>query len=322
VSHMDGVQKSPVAGDRDSRSKDEFNLTPAGWSICVAIVTGFVGASGYARRSGTIAALGLGSLASPIIDQKLLVKGVASLLQLGFIILFTTLILVILGSVVWQIARHLPEGFRNACVSRMRGKQGAVLIGALMTLGLIAISDIVVELLRDSSCLVLKSSSEVGWVFHQMLVEDSDLLASLVFSSALIILAAGLWWLWRTRTGWTLTRTVFMGWVACQIVGLLFTWSFLAGITDIADDYPVVAFSNMQALGVETGYIPLLTGSDDKQYAFLLINAQAKGCDLKRFILYLPKTEVKWMTITRTWHLSNVFKLDELNKATAAHCSN
>lgn len=58
----------------------------------------------------------------------------------------------------------------------------------------------------------------------------------------------------------------------------------------------------------------VLLGSDDKQFAILVVNCQEKPDGLQKYVLYLPRTEVKWMAVTRVTQLQPLARLDDLKK--------
>jgi hypothetical protein len=97
-----------------------------------------------------------------------------------------------------------------------------------------------------------------------------------------------------------------------EILGLLLGYSFLTGVTDTMDDFPIVAFSGQEGLPPKS--IPVLLGSDDKEFAFLIVYPEATSEQVHRYVLYMPRTEIKWMTVLRLMSLQRLAKLDELKK--------
>lgn len=61
--------------------------------------------------------------------------------------------------------------------------------------------------------------------------------------------------------------------------------------------------------------VPILLGKDDKMFAFLVVSAKDKPTDgAHKVILYLPRSEVKYMTVVRTVPLYMFDKYDDLQR--------
>ena len=107
-------------------------------------------------------------------------------------------------------------------------------------------------------------------------------------------------------------RIAFSFWARAQVLLLLLGFSYLIGVTDTIGEYPIVAFSGMDQLAPHS--CSVLLGSDDKQFAILVVNCQQKPEGLQKYVLYLPRTEVKWMTVIRVTQLQPLARLDDLKK--------
>lgn len=102
----------------------------------------------------------------------------------------------------------------------------------------------------------------------------------------------------------------FLAWEGAAVILLLLGYAFLTGVTDTVGEFPLVAFSGVEGLPPHS--LPILLGSDDKGYALLVVNSQAKADEVKRYVLYVPRSEIKWMTVLRLMPLQPLAKLDEL----------
>jgi hypothetical protein len=106
-------------------------------------------------------------------------------------------------------------------------------------------------------------------------------------------------------------KRIFALWVVLQLFGFMLSFSYLCGVADTVKDFPLVSFSDDQHL-LSDGALPILLGSDDKQFALLIVYSKPNADGVKRLILYLPRTEVKWMTELRLVPLQPMAKANEL----------
>ena len=114
------------------------------------------------------------------------------------------------------------------------------------------------------------------------------------------------------RPGRRLIRIFYGAWAGIQTLTLVFNFAVLVGAASTIEPYPIVAFSNVEQL-VGRNVLPVLIGSDDKMFALLLVNVGSKKENaLSKTILYLPRSEVKWMTVIRTLPIHLVSHANEL----------
>ena len=166
--------------------------------------------------------------------------------------------------------------------------------------------------------MILKPSKDIGPAWLRMSLDQDRLW----FDSYHLLLAAAAttfvflsWWALTRFFSSPVARAVYGAWVVLQLLVLVVGFAFIMGVGSTFRPYPVVAFSNMEQLCGKHA-VPVLIGSDDKLYAFLLIlnvGAQSDASDPGKTILYLPRTEVKWLTVLRQEPLHLVARYHELH---------
>ena len=94
---------------------------------------------------------------------------------------------------------------------------------------------------------------------------------------------------------------------------MMLGFAHLHGIAGTVEDYPVVAFSGVTEIGQHV--LPFLLGQDDKTFAILILQLSNQNDSVQtRYVLYLPRTELKWMTVLKFMPLYQMSKIDDLKK--------
>jgi hypothetical protein len=172
-----------------------------------------------------------------------------------------------------------------------------------------------VRLADEAEGVILKHTSEAGTVWTEILL-DEDLNAAsgygFLFGAGLALFVGVSWWLIDKRIERRLSRIALSFWAGAQVLLLLFGFSYLLGVADTIGEFPIVSFSGVDQLAPHS--CTVLLGSDDKQFAILVVNCQEKPEGLLKYVLYLPRTEVKWMAVTRVIQLQPLARLDDLKK--------
>jgi len=162
----------------------------------------------------------------------------------------------------------------------------------------------VTNLMRNADAMILKPAEEVGTAWLRMSL-DQDRIWLIGYELLLVaILSVFLflsWWILTRFATSTMARSVYGTWAAIQIFNLVSGFAFIYGASLTFQPYPLVVFSNYEQL-CGKGALPILLGSDEKLYAFLVIfkvGAPNERPSPSKVILYLPRTEVKWMAVVK-----------------------
>lgn len=294
--------------ERKSSEEKPTGLTVLAWSTAIAVFTAIATCAGMARADGKRSALALYGLARPGLDQRDTIVGMISILQASLL----TLSMFAIGWILYRIARWALRGIKAE--ERMRAlllQRTGILYGAALALFLGDICFLNFNIFRlqsQAAGIILKSSSETGKVWKQVLLENAAGRYHLVFgAAAAVFLALAVWCISKTKKPWP--RIAFSFWAGAEALFLLLGFSYLLGVTDTLEEFPLVAFSGGQQLPHATY---LLLGSDDKEFAFLAVNLDTKPGELPRYILYEPRSEVKWMVAGKMEPFQGMARLDEL----------
>jgi len=321
MSEQDGVSALPIKDDPTRPPPENppawpklfSGLNALVWSAGIAVLAGLATCAGMAREGGRSVALGLFSLSRPAIDQRDTYLGMISLLEAVLAaVLVSVVVLCIYRAALW-IGKKTPlHRLPLSMLAGSRWPQWTVLVAVLADVGFLNAS--VIKLARQANGIILKHMSDVGPVWPSILLDqDKDAVFGfmLIYGGGIAFLVAASWWLVRTKMKRPWTRIAFTTWVVAQLLGLLLGYSYLSGVADAVDDYPAVAFSGEEQL--QAGSLAVFLGSDDKEFALLIVNSQAKP-DLQRYILYLPRAEVKWMTVLRLMPLHPLANIGDLER--------
>jgi hypothetical protein len=173
----------------------------------------------------------------------------------------------------------------------------------------------VLKLVNESEGIILKHISDAGTIWTNILLDedrDAEFGYEFLFGTGVAMFVGLSWWLVDTGVKRRVIRIAFSFWAGTQLLSLTLAYSYLVGVTDTIGEFPVVSFSGSDQSVPHS--CPLLLGSDEKQFAVLIVNCEQKADQLQKFVLYLPRTEVKWMTILRVVQLQPLARLDDLKK--------
>jgi hypothetical protein len=285
------------------------------WSTGAAVFLGLATSLGMARTNGVYGALGLTALTPPAIDQSQTIFGVFITLQ---IILMCIAISVIgrglyLGS-QWGI-RNLSRREIPALPQRIRQRLWWFAI-ALLIADAVLVNAGIMELAKSAENLLFKSTSEIGDIWTHVVFEDDHSTVTnydLLFYLSVTVFVWLSWWLAKYRFKWLVPRIAFTTYAVAQVAGMMLGFAHLHGIAGTVEDYPVVAFSGVTEIGQHV--LPFLLGQDDKTFAILILQLSNQNDSVQtRYVLYLPRTELKWMTVLKFMPLYQMSKIDDLKK--------
>jgi hypothetical protein len=166
-----------------------------------------------------------------------------------------------------------------------------------------------------SKNLMFKSTSDIGDTWTHIIFEDDASTAMdhhYLFCLGVAVLLILGWWLVKHWFKSIWAKGVFTLLLSCYIAIQLMVYAYLYGVCTTVHDYPIVAFSEMSES--DHGYVPFLLGKDDKMFAILLLKLDDKYHIQSRYIIYLPRTEVKWMTTVNFAALYRYSKIDDLQR--------
>lgn len=279
------------------------------WSASVAVLTGFATCVGMVRESGKFAALGLYSLAPPAISQRDTFRGMSSLLDAILLVMVAA----VTSWIIFWFLRKIPiYWLTNRFPSNVRCRLWWCVVVCIVV-DVIFLNASIIGLAKRADGIILKHLSEVGPVWQSVLLDEdrgAEFGYDLIWGEGLALLVFGSWWVVDQKMKSRWSKIAFATWAVAQTLGLLLGYSFLSGVTDTNDKFPAVAFSGEEQL--QKGAMAILLGSDDKGFALLVINTQSKSEDLQKYILYLPRAEVKWITVLRLMPLHPLANLEEL----------
>jgi hypothetical protein len=184
----------------------------------------------------------------------------------------------------------------------------AILAVVVLDIGLL--NAVGIKLLKEADGIIFKNTPEISSVWIKTLLDEDQGVAfayKLIFAFGSVIFVTGSWWLIKCRFQRQWNQVAFCCWAGVHTLGLLLMFSALSGVVDTIDQFPIVAFSGSTAL--EPHSLSILLGSDDKQFALLIVNVAAKDGDLKRTLLYIPRAEIKWINIIGVRQLQPIVKL-------------
>jgi hypothetical protein len=120
------------------------------------------------------------------------------------------------------------------------------------------------------------------------------------------------WWLIGRGIQRRPSKIAFSLWAGTQLLFLLVGYSYLVGVTDTIGEFPAVAFSGTAQLAPDS--CSILIGADDKQIALLIVKCEKPSETLQKYVLYVPRSEVKWMTVIRVVSIQPLARLDDLKR--------
>lgn len=289
-------------------------LHAVAWTTAAAILVGLGTAVGKTNFAGADAALGLDALTSPPIDQTETVKGIAIILQVVVaVIVISVVARALVIGLIWAVGRirrvkapAFPQWIRQHIWS---------LALIILIADVSCINSEMFTLVRSAQNILFKTSGQIGPIWTHIIFEDDrDTATSYEFLfclgfSAFVWLS---WWLLKNRFTERTSRIAFSIYAVVQAASMLLGYARLEGIAGTVQDYPVVTFSGVEGLGKSV--IPILLGQDDKMFAVLVVELNATSAQTSRYLLYLPRTEVKWMSIIRYMSLYQTEKISDLKQ--------
>jgi hypothetical protein len=285
------------------------------WSTGAAVLLGFATTMGRASTDGVYSALGLTALTPPPIDQTQSVSGVALALQVILMGIAMSIIARVLyfGS-IWIISK-LPELELLKLPQRIQARLWWIAI-VLLIADAILMNQGLLHLSKTAENLLFKSTSDIGDIWtHVIFEEDRDTATNyeLLFCLGTTSFFWLSWWLLRHRFKNLVPRTVFATYAVTQLAGMLLGFAFLHGVASTVQDFPAIALSGISQTNGH--FIPILLGQDDKMFAILVLQLNDQNDAVKsRYVLYLPRSEVKWMTVFSFVPLYKMSKLNDLKR--------
>lgn len=274
------------------------------WPVVAALLAAICNFLGYVSESGERAALGIYLLDRASISEAYVINGAIILARLALSVIPTVIAATGLRVFGRRIVRRLPDEIqtRLRTIPKRTAWGWTAVIAAVGTsgFGLVTTS----HLSRDADSMILKSAKEVGTAWLRMSIDQDQVWQTgylLLLAAAITIFVALSWWILTKFFMSTAARAVYSTWAMLELFLLVTGFAYIIGAARTVQPYPIVAFSGMYQL-LEKDTAPVLIGSDDKVYAFLLVfkvGPRSETPDLGKAILYLPRTEVKWLTVLR-----------------------
>ncbi len=286
------------------------------WSTGAAAITWLATCLGQAYVAGKYSALALDGLSLPAIDQAHTYVGIEILLRSAV----DALLAVIVGRAVYLIlrwvARRVNRRLHFAVPTFVRQRLWWVALVLVLADGAVFFSGMS-ELKKQGDGILLKSASEVGSTWTQVIFDtDTETVANLeiVYGAGLAVFVGLSWWLISKgfRRPWS--KIAFSLYALTGTLSFLFGSAYLRGIADTVHDFPVVAFSGMSTS--DHGYILFLLGEDDKTFALLDLRLDDKMQVDTKYVLYVPRAEVKWMTVIRYMPIYRMADINDLMRLT------
>lgn len=286
-------------------------LNALAWSSVAALLTGLATCMGQVSEMGRYAALGLYTLSRPTVDQVQIYRGLMLILSAAVLALS---ICALAYSIFWAINRAIGWLGLNDGFSTLLTMSSASWIALFLVLAdAIFLNAQLLKLKDQANGLILKGTSEAGTIWPSILMDTDRSIASsyeLVYGAGLALFGAGCWWLLKTRFGRLWKRIAFSVWVGAELLSLLFGYAYMQGVAGTVDYFPLV--DPEPQLGIMGSHpLPILMGADDKQFALLVVYPYAKPNEPHKLILFVPRTEVKFMTVLRLVPLQPLAKYDE-----------
>jgi len=174
-----------------------------------------------------------------------------------------------------------------------------------------------VELSRSVEGILFKNFTEIGDVWTHVIFEDTPSTAgvyTLLYSGLLALFIWLCWWLVNKGIVQPIRRIVVSLLGILVVFVTMLMYAYMGGAVATVKDFPVVTFSNQTQLVGEHA-VPVLLAQDDKMFAFLVVITGATPADgVHKMVMYLPRSEVKYMAVIRLFPLYRLDKYDDLMK--------
>lgn len=302
----------------DSTSRRTFKLPSSLQTIAIssslAALAGISASLGMAFATGRKEALSLYALTSEAVDKRDVFIGLTLVVQ----VLVDGLFVVISARVAYLGIRW---GLRKAGLNKRVGVLSLIKPYLWLLALLVVITEAVIligfmmELGNSVDGILFKGFAEIGNVWSSVILEEaphtvgrftflySGLLATFIWLS---------WWLVSKGIDRPLRRIVVSTMGLLVVFATLWMFAYLSGAAATAKDYPVVALSNEKELFGDKA-VSILLGQDDKMFAVLVVLTGPKPNDeLHKMVVYIPRSEVKYMAVVRTASLYRLDKYDDL----------
>jgi hypothetical protein len=267
------------------------------WSTGAAALTWLATCLGQTYLEGRYSALGLDALSLPPIGQRDILVGIGIILQSAI----DAIIALIVARLVYLLlrwgTRRVKPQFHLSFPTFVRQRLWWIVL-------LLVFADAAFffngmrELQKQGNGILLKSTTEVGSAWTQIVFDtDAETVwdLDLLYGAGFALFVGMSWWIITKGFKRPWSRIAFSLYAVTGTLAFMFGFAYLHGMADTVHDFPVVTFSGMAES--DRGYIPFLLGEDDKMFALLIIKLDDKMEVSSRYVVYLPRTEVKWMTV-------------------------
>jgi hypothetical protein len=290
------------------------------WTTAVALCAGLMHVLGAAVETGRLHALSIYGFSRPTFSQDYVIDGAVAVIAI-FTPWITVALVVMIGlKLVGGLYRRISGRFAHLLPTyTAKVIWWASIVVVIVGLGMLNV--VAFDLVKQADGLILKHQEDLGTTWMNMVLDEGGDWFSLYWlglcgGMALLFIIAR-----SVVSGFKDQRykVLFVAWSTLQALVLCAAYSCILGATLTIDEYPVVAFSNSsQMLG--TNAIPILIGQDDKQFAILVAQTCKSQSGLTSTVLYLPRSEVKWMIVLRQEPLHLFAHLRELAQRASTPC--
>jgi hypothetical protein len=288
------------------------------FSTAVAVLTGISACIGASFVSGAKEALGLYALSSDAVDQHDVFIGLIVMGQ----VLVNALLIVVLARLAYLGIRWAVSKTKLRMTMPAFIKQHIWLLALLVvTIEAAFLMNVMMRLSDHVQGILFKNITEVGRFWKSALFEQDHSTAggySFVYSGLLALFVWLCWWLVAKGVDKPLRRVVVSTFGLLVAFVSLLDFAYLSGAVQTVKDYPIVAVVTQSGVmgggGIfGEGSVPILLGKDDKMFAFLVVLTKAQPNDVvHKMIVYVPRSEVKYMVVTLTVPLYEMDKYDDL----------
>jgi len=300
--------------DRTQALKSVLEFKSLAWPVAVAIVVGFFHYVGRAAAVGKISALGIHHLVQITSPQDNVFLGVLIVSHLALFVAMAFVFGILMFRLLKLIVQQLPTSIYLRVQVFRRSQIATIVLGVAALIVAVAIGSMASGMVKECDSIVLKTPTEVGttWLTISMDEEQDWAIAYELLLAVGLTLFLFLSFQIFTRLTQLTWKILYSGWAVIQTIAIVFCFATVIGVVSTIEPYPLVAFSNVKEL-VGEHVLPLLLGSDDKMFALLIVNVDDTNQNkVPKTILYLPRTEVKWMTVIRMMPLHLVSHAKEI----------
>lgn len=287
------------------------------WPATGALLAALCHFFGYVAESGTRATLGIDHLDRAAVSQSYIILGAIVLGVLAQSIAIVVAAMMGLFAAGKLMFRQLPDRVQARLGTIIRlSIWGWIVISIAVATSALALR-FAMPLMRDADGMILKPAREVGIAWMRVSLDEDKAwlsLYELLLSTATTIFVSLSWWLLTRFFRSNAAKAVYGTWAMLDVFLLVGSFAFIYGCGATFRDYPIVAFSNVQQLCGKDA-VPVLIGSDDKLFAFLVLHTPALSSETtnpRKYLLYLPRTEIKWIIVVRQAPLHVIAQYQDL----------